>query len=288
VSALTRLVPAGLGALSAVAPPLAAEIGFRLWRSLGRPVSVSPRDRAVHDRAIRGTLDLDGVPVVTYTWGDGPEVVLLVHGWRSRASRFARLVEALEAPGRTVVAFDAPGNGETPGHRTSILEYVRIIRLLAARHGGVSTIVAHSFGVLSAFVAVREGVVVDRIVGIAGLHSADEIVDQFCREVGLGMRAKRGLRRRIERRFFAGVPDLWRRFRSELDPADTATEVLLVHSRDDGRVSFHQSELIAEAHTGPVRLVPLDGLGHNRILAAPAVLEQVAGFAALEGVGRAR
>lgn len=288
MSFASRAVPAALGALSAVAPPVAAEIGFRLWRSLGRPVPVHPRDRAVHDRAVRGTLDLDGTPVVTYTWGDGPEVVLLVHGWRSRASRFAPLVAALEAPGRTIVAFDAPGNGETPGHRTSILEYVRIIRLLAARHGGVSTIVAHSFGVLSAFVAVREGVAVDRIVGIAGLHGADEIVNQFCREVGLGQRAKRGLRSRIERRFFAGVSDLWRRFRAELDPADTTTEVLLVHSRDDSRVSFRQSELIAEAHTGPVRLVLVDGLGHNRILADPGVLEQVAGFVALEGVGRAR
>jgi pimeloyl-ACP methyl ester carboxylesterase len=260
-------------------------VGFRLWQSLGRPAPVHPRDRAVHDRAALGTLDLDGTPVVTYTWGDGPEVVLLVHGWRSRASRFAPLVEALEAPGRTMVAFDAPGNGDTPGRRTSILEYVRIIRLLGARHGGISTIVAHSFGVLSAFVAVREGVAVDRIVGIAGIHSADEIVDQFCRDVGLGARAKRGLRSRIERRFFAGVPDLWRRFRAELDPADTTTAVLLVHSRDDSRVSFRQSELMAEAHTGPVRVVLVDGLGHNRILGDPAVLAEVS---TLEGVGRPR
>lgn len=276
MSFLRRLVPASLAALSAVAPPAAAEIGFRMWRSLGRPEPVHPRDRAVHDRAVRGTLDLDGIPVVTYRWGDGPEVVVLVHGWRSCASRFAAVVAALENPARTIVAFDAPGNGETPGERTSILDYARIIRLLAARHGGVATIVAHSFGVLAAFVAVREGVAVDRIVGLAGIHSADEIVDQFCRDVGLGARAKRGLRSRIERRFFAGVPDLWRRFRAELDPADTRTAVLLVHSRDDTRVRVAQSQLIAEAHTGPVRLVLVDGLGHNRILGDPAVLAEVA------------
>lgn len=236
------VVPVALAALSTVAPPVAAEIGFRMWRSLGRPEAVHPRDLAVHERALRGTLDLDGTPVATYTWGDGPEVVLLVHGWRSRASRFAGVVAALDGPGRTIVA--------------------------------------HSFGVLSAFVAVREGVAVDRIVGIAGLHSADEIVDQFCRDAGLGARAKRGLRSRIERRFFAGIPDLWRRFRAELDPADTVTSVLLVHSRDDTRVAVNQSELIAEAHTGPVRLVLVDGLGHNRILGDRAVLDEVAAFAA--------
>lgn len=278
MSLVTRVVPASLAALSAVAPPLAAEIGFRMWRSLGRPEPVHPRDRAVHDRAERGILDLDGTPVATYTWGSGPDVMLLVHGWRSRASRFAALVDALDHPGRTIVAFDAPGNGDTPGGRTSILDYVRIIRLLAARHGGVSTVVAHSFGVLAAFVAVREGVPVDRVVGLAGIHSADEIVDQFSRDVRLGARAKRGLRSRIERRFFAGVPDLWRRFRAELDPADTRTAVLLAHDRDDRRVRVAQSELIAEAHTGPVRVVLTEGLGHNRILSDPEVVAAVAAF----------
>ena len=275
-----RVVRRTLVALSVVAPPAAAEIGYRLWRSLGRPEAVHARDLAVHRRAARGTLDLDGIPVATYSWGDGPETVLLVHGWRSRASRFAPLVAALQGPGRTIVAFDAPGNGDTPGRRTSILEYARIIRLLAARYGGLSTIVAHSFGVLSSFVAVREGVAVDRIVGIAGLHDADEILDQFSREAGLGRRAKAGLRSRIENRFFAGIPDLWRRFQSELDPADTRTALLLIHSRDDSRVSARQSELIAEAHTGPVELVLTDGLGHNRILSSSAVLAQVVGFLA--------
>lgn len=278
MSFTARAVRASLVGLSAVVPPAAAEIGFRLWRTLGRPAAVNPRDAAVHARAARGTLDLDGIPVATYTWGDGAEVVLLVHGWRSRASRFAALVGELETPSRTIVAFDAPGNGDTPGTRTSILDYARIIRLLAARHGGVSTIVAHSFGVLSSFVAVREGVAVDRIVGIAGLHSADELVAQFGREAGLGRRAERGLRRRIENRFFAGVPDLWRRFRSELDPADTRTSLLLIHSRDDSRVDMAQAELIAEAHTGPVRVVLTDGLGHNRILSDPVVLATIGDF----------
>lgn len=278
MSLATRLVPPALTGLSAVAPPVAAEIGFRLWRHLGRPERVHPRDLAVHARAERGTLDLDGAPVATYTWGRGPEVVLLVHGWRSRASRFAALVDELEAPGRTIVAFDAPGNGDTPGARTSLLDYARIIRLLAARHGGVSTIVAHSFGVLCAFVAVREGVTVDRLVGIAGLHDADEIVEQFCRDVGLGRRAKAGLRGRIERRFFPGVPGLWRRFVAELDPADTRTALLLVHDRGDTRVDVGQSELIAEAHTGPVRLVLTDGLGHHRILNDSDVIAQIGAF----------
>ena len=280
MSIAARAARSGLVALSAVTPSLAAEVGYRLWWRLGRPERVHARDADIHARAVRDTLDLDGRPVTTYRWGDGPEVVLLVHGWRSRASRFSALVRALEAPGRTLVAFDTPGNGDSPGVRTSLLDYARIVRLLAARHGGLAAIVAHSFGVLASFVAVREGVAVDRIAGIAGIHDADELVERFCREAGLGTRAKRGLRARIERRFFPGVPDLWRRFVAELDPADIRTGLLLVHDRDDARVGVEQSRFIAEAHTGPVRMIETGGLGHNRILGDPAVVREVAEFLA--------
>lgn len=281
MSRAARLIPPALAALSAVAPPVAAELGFRLWRSLGHPEPVHPRDADVHARARRGTVDLDGTPVVTYRWGDGPQTVLLVHGWRSRASRFASLVAALERPERTLVAFDAPGNGDTPGDRTSVLDYARIIRRLADRSPARPAVVAHSFGVLATFLAAREGAGVDRIVGIAGLHDADEIVAQFRRESGLGARATRRLRGHIERRFFADVPDLWRRFTAELDPADTVTPVLLVHDVDDPRVAFEQAEAIRDAHLGPVRLVATSGLGHTRILRDPGVIAEVDRF--LEG-----
>jgi hypothetical protein len=274
-----RTFQTGLRALGRVAPPLAAELGFRAWRHLGPAQRVHPKDAEVHARAMRGTLDLGDSQVATYSWGDGPEVVLLVHGWRSRASRFASLVRALESPGRTIVAFDAPANGDSTGDRVTILEYAQVIARLAARYGGFDTIVGHSFGVLSTFLAVRDGVPTARIVGIAGMHDATQLVDEFCRRAGLTGRAKAGLRSRIERRTFPRVADPWRRFVAELDPADIRTSVLLVHDRSDPEVDVGQAELIAEAHNGPVRVTLTDGLGHHRILRDDAVLAEVVAFA---------
>lgn len=276
-----RAVPATLAALGTVAPALVAELALPLWAHPGRPEPVHLRDADVHARAVRGTLDVDGLPVATYTWGTGPEVILLVHGWRSRASRFGSIVAALEGPGRTLVAFDAPGHGDTPGRGTTALQLARIVRRLAARHGGASAIVAHSFGVLASFIAVREGVDVDRIVGLAAVHDADHVVDDFARTMRLGRRAHRRFRSLIEQRFFPGIPDIWRRAVAELDPADTRTSVLLVHDPADPYIPFAQSEEIRDAHTGPVRLVAADGVGHNRILTDPAVIAEVSAF--LEG-----
>jgi Predicted hydrolases or acyltransferases (alpha/beta hydrolase superfamily) len=280
MSLATRVLPPTFAALSVVAPPLAAELALPLWAYPGRREAVHPRDAAVHARAVHGTIDVDGIPVATSTWGDGPEVIVLVHGWRSRASRFGTLVAALESADRTIVAFDAPGHGDTLGRGTTALQLARIIRRLVARHGGATAIVGHSFGVLASFIAVREGVPVDRIVGLAGVHDADHVVDGFARDLRLGRRAHRRFRTLIERRFFPGVPDIWRRAVAELDPVDTRTQVLLVHDPADPYIPYSQSEEIRDAHTGPVRLLPAEGVGHTRILSDPAVAATVAQFLA--------
>ena len=267
-----------LSTLSRVAPALGAEVGWRLWRHVGTPESVHHRDSLVHKWAYREVVDARGRPVMTYRWGSGPRVVLLVHGWRSRASRFSALVAALKSPELTIVAFDAPANGDSPGRLVTILDYAAAIDALARRHGPIDTIVAHSFGVLATFVAVREGVTVNRIVGISGMANAYQLVDKFCALAGLGARAVRGMRRRIERRTFPEVADPWRRFVAELDPSATHVPVLLVHDTDDTTVDPGQVRLIADAHTGPVHSMITSGLGHLRILSDPAVVERVRQF----------
>lgn len=264
--------------LGAVAPPLASEVAYRIWKDLGQPEAVHERDRRVHESAVRGELEVGGERVVTYTWGDGPRVILLVHGWRSRASRFAALVDALASPDRTIVAFDAPGNGDSTGTATTILDYADAVRQLATRYGGFDTIVAHSLGVIASFLAVREGVPAAHLVSIAGMYDADEVVRGFSYQVGISGRALNGLRRRIERRTFPTIENPWRLFVSEIDPVQTRVPLLLVHDADDAVVPVAQLDIIADAHTGPVATLVTDGLGHSRILRDPAVIGTIADF----------
>ena len=264
--------------LSRVAPPLAAEIAYRQFVALGTPERVHPRDAVTHARARVGLLDLNGRPVATYAWGTGPETVLLVHGWRSRGSRWATLIAALESPERTVVAFDAPGNGDSPGDRTTVLDYAAIVRLLAARHGNVQAIVGHSFGVLASFLAVREGVAAARLVGISGMAGATQLLDTFSAQAGLTERAKHGLGERFQRRVFPHEPDVWHRFVAELDPTENRIPLLLVHDEADPVVPVSQVELIAQAHLGAVTVERTIGLGHHRILNDPGVIERIRDF----------
>ena len=267
-----------IGALSRVAPPLASEIAYRLFVSLGTPETVHPRDAAVHSRARIEWLELNGERIASYAWGTGPETIILVHGWRSRGSRWATLVAALESPGRTIVTFDAPGNGDSGGQRTTVLDYAAIIRLLAARHGTVRAIVGHSFGVLASFVAVREGVAAARLVAISGMSGATQLLDTFSHQLGLNAAAKRGLARRFQHRVFPNETDLWHRFVAELDPTENRIPLLVVHDEADPIVPVAQAELIAQAHLGAVTVERTRGLGHHRILNDPRVIEVIRDF----------
>jgi pimeloyl-ACP methyl ester carboxylesterase len=274
-----------LTTLSRVAPWLASEIGWRAWRHVGPPGSVRPGDSEVLQSAVREILDVDGAAVCAYRWGNGPRLIVLVHGWRSRASRFSTIIRALEDPNVTIVSFDAPGNGDSPGRFVTILDYVACIEALVQRHGPVDTIIGHSFGVLAAFLAARESVHVNHIVGISGMYSLEQLVTKFSEEAGLTGRAMLGLRRRVERRTFSSVENVWTRFVAETDPTATDLPILLIHDTEDTMVHPTEMHLISEAHTGPVQCLVTSGLGHTRILRDPIVAGAISDFVRAQSEG---
>jgi pimeloyl-ACP methyl ester carboxylesterase len=259
---------------ASVVPPMASASAWRLFWRLGSPSAVRASEQLFHETA--RVSEIDGVAV--YEWGTGPETVLLVHGWRSRSSRFATLGTELVARGFRVVAIDAPGHGGSHGTRTHAIEFAHLIAELASRTGRFEAIVAHSFGALATFLAVRGGARTKRIVTIAGVHDFATVVDGFSTGIGLSRAAQSHLERKVERWARPFDIDVWRHVVSELDPADTTTSLLVVHDAEDAEVPYGQAVQITEAHTGPVELELTHGLGHNRILSDAGVVDRVADF----------
>jgi pimeloyl-ACP methyl ester carboxylesterase len=262
--------------IASIIPPLGTAIAWRLFWTLGAPVSVRPSERDTHDRARVGSIDVDGDAIATYEWGTGQRTVLLVHGWRSRASRFSVLIDELVERGFTVVSFDAPGNGDSGGTRMDALQVTGIVQRLAAQYGPLEAIVGHSFGGMPTFMARRNGTDAARLITIASAHNFSAVIDMFA--AGIGLPSTRGLRRRSEAWGHAKGIDIWRTALSELDPTDTGTPILVVHDAGDREVPLEQAMLIVEAHTGPVETMITDGLGHNRVLSDPDVVGRIAAF----------
>ena len=134
--------------LGTIAPWAMARIAWRLFWDLGTPMPLREDARDIHESARKTIVTVNGRTAVVYRWGTGPSPVLLVHGWQGRASQFAALIRALESSDRTIIAFDAPGNGDAPGERTDIFDYIAVIREVYESDGEFELVVGHSFGVL--------------------------------------------------------------------------------------------------------------------------------------------
>lgn len=270
-----RPVRTGFQTLGVLAPPLAVELGVRLMRRVGPASAIRPLDQAVHDVARRGIVQVDGEQVATYSWGDpAAPPVLLAHGWQLRASRFARLVEALQDAGLQPVAFDGVAHGDSSGHRTQAVQHAAALRAVQERTGPAVAVVGHSLGALAAGLALRDGLVADRFVSVAAPTGFDSVIASFVRQSGMPPSLRDRLADRAARVMFADVADA----RATLDltrhPVPAHVPTLFVQSTPDSMNDPDNARSLHAAHPGS-RLLLVEGLGHNRLLDDPAVVTAV-------------
>ncbi|MFI5529029.1 alpha/beta fold hydrolase [Kitasatospora sp. NPDC051853] len=271
------LIRTTLNATAALSPLLAGRAAFAVFRRPVRRSRLRPEERELHAAAAVERIEVHGTAVTTYRWGDGARPVLLLHGWRSRASRYAALIPRLRVLGLTVVTFDAPGHGESAGRTVTVLDYREAIRQLHDRHGPFEAVVAHSLAVPAAVLALRDTAKAERLVAIAGPGDFDLFPRAFSAGLGLGGWAVPELRRRITAMLPPGLeyPGLSPVHR----PEELALPVLLVHDEDDRVIPYDQSGPLHAAYEPyGARLLTTRGLGHNRVLTEPAVLDNVLGF----------
>lgn len=232
----------------------------------GRPFTVEVELRAPRWNGQRRQL-------AAWRWGLGP-TVLLIHGWEGRGSQLGAFVEPLVAAGMSVVAFDAPAHGDSPGRRLYLTDHADAIAGVVAAVKPIHATIAHSFGCAALLLAhARAGVDVDRNVMIAPNVLIDDAVRRFARVVALDDLDRRALERAIGTRSGIGLDSL------DLDRLVGArdTGLLVMHDRGDREVPpVHGERLAATWPNAQLRMT--DGLGHRRILRDPAMIAEAVAY----------
>jgi pimeloyl-ACP methyl ester carboxylesterase len=272
-----RLVWLGARVSAHISQRLAAIFAWRLWFTPWR-VELSERARAREAAWLAGTTPLripfGGGQLAGFCAGDGP-TVLLVHGWSDRASRLGAFVEPLVASGFRAVAVDLPAHGDSPGRMTNAYEAAEALQSVSEHLGGVYGVVAHSMGGAETLLAIREGFAPERVVLLASAVRLRHAVDQFSAMFGLPRATMTALSAAIERRFGSQVWDDLSADRIAAHLGDIPA--LLFHDGDDTQVTRKDAELLASAWPG-ARLVTTSGLGHDRLLRDPDVVQQAVAF----------
>ncbi|KAB8163001.1 alpha/beta fold hydrolase [Streptomyces sp. 3MP-14] len=272
------LIGATLNTTVHVAPRLAGRAALSVFRRATGRVPVRPAEEPTMARAHAETRTVGDVRVAVYRWGAGPRPVLLVHGWQFRAARFAPLVEALLARGHAVVSFDAPGHGASGGTGSDLPELRRIIGRLADEHGPFGAVVGHSFGGLAAWYALAGGVPAERLVTMSTPVEFEWVMDSFGDQLGLNSRVRRAMGQQLAERFLPGVPQPLRTLSATHRPERVTVPLMVVHDEEDRQVPVAQARLLLAAHARRADALLTRGLGHNRILADPEVIDAVLAF----------
>ena len=215
---------------------------------------------------------------MVYRWGPpGAPVVLLTHGWWSHAGRFVAIANDVLARGFGVVAFDAPGHGQSSGWRASMPEFARTLRAVAESVGAIHAAIGHSLGGAATLFAASRGLQVQRAVLIAAPANVGIWADRYRDALSLSPAVDAHMRRLLTRNL--GVE--WH----ELDLPEVVRGLhlpaLLMHDRDDGDVSVESGRALAANWTS-ASLVETSGLGHRKILRDPEVIRRVGEFVAGE------
>jgi pimeloyl-ACP methyl ester carboxylesterase len=271
--------------LERVAPAAGARWAESLWFTV--PNGRHPDRQAPPGRPFQ--VEVHGRRVAGEVWGErpdggapdraGPPVVYLVHGWGGWRWQLDAFVAPLVEAGFRVVAFDALSHGasdpgpEGPG-RGTLIEFADALAAVVAANSPAHAVIAHSLGATATAYAVRAGLPVGRLAFIAPMADPLPYTRTFAGRLGFGERVRARLVARIERRVGISM--------TAFDVPAMARQVatpplLLVHDRQDAETDWSDSAAIAQSWPD-TRLVTTTGLGHRRILRAPAVVAEVTGF----------
>jgi pimeloyl-ACP methyl ester carboxylesterase len=258
--------------LSATAPGVASRVAADLFLK-PRRYPTPPREQTILAQGTPFIVRL-GASREVHAWrfGEG-RPVLLAHGWEGRGSQLTPFVAPLVERGYSVVTFDAPGHGASPGSRSSLPHFAWAVRGVADRIGAPHAIIAHSLGCAAATLALRDGLHVDRLVYIAPPLNPLEYTARFGDILGLDAATIEGLQKRIEERFARK----WSDYSLEETARLMTAPLLVVHDREDRDTFWSEGAALADAWPG-ARLMTTEGLGHRRVLRDKTVIGEVTQF----------
>lgn len=204
--------------------------------------------------------------------GTGP-LVLLLHGWEGQSSDLAGFVEPLLNAGHTVVAMDLPAHGDSSGRQTSIPESARALRAVGEVLGPLHAVIAHSIGTAVAVEAMYAGLSLERAALISAPAYYERYARIFAAASGLDEASTEVFLELLRQTVGVDIREISLPRRAP----HLRQRALFVHSADDRVVSIEDSRADASAWPGALH-VPVDGLGHRRILADAAVIAAVVQF----------
>lgn len=221
------------------------------------------------------TLTLAGINITTYQWGDPSRepYVLLAHGWSSYALRFAEWIPMLRSMGYAVVGFDQPAHGASSGKTNHLPLFVEMIQRVGRHFGKPAVFIGHSMGASAVVFAQDEEWCPERFVLIAPFVAISENATRQFETAGISPKAFTS----FEAYLYSVTGRRFAEYEGALRLPLMKGLALIIHDRNDRETPWEKGARFAKLWPG-ARLFTTEGLGHNRLLDHPSVINEVMNF----------
>ena len=195
----------------------------------------------------------------TYIWPGNEEIILLVHGWESNASRWKKLLQHLKPLGKTIIAIDGPAHGLSEGTEFSAPKYAECINVLTQKYQP-KTIIGHSVGgaAISFYLNKYGDKNIEKVILIGAPSDFKIIADNFVKLLSLNNRIKTQLEAYYLQKFNVHIND----FAGHKFAQNFAQKALIAHDIEDQVVLVDEGRKYANTWKNSV-YIETSGLGHS-------------------------
>ena len=194
-----------------------------------------------------------------YKWLGDDNVILLVHGWESNASRWKKMLPFLHQTGSTIIAIDAPAHGLSSGKEFNVPQYTEFIHATIQKYNP-KTIIAHSIGgAASAFYLHKyPNSTLEKIVLLGSPSEMKIIIDNYINLLSLNSKISQYLKKQSEDRFNVKIDT----FSVHLFSKNFSQKAYIAHDSHDKIVNVNEGIKISKTWANAIYHETQD-LGHS-------------------------
>ena len=253
-------------------PDFFAMRAYNMWFTTHR-FKTPTIEQTYKAKAQRTTIDITGINVAVYSWGEG-KPVFFIHGWSGRGTQVAPYIDDLMSNGYRVISYDAPAHGETAGKQTSILQVYDVIHALNEQYGPFHATITHSFGGMILAYAMSYGFTTSKVICICPPADIDSILDNFQRTLAIPNLVIERMKQRLFTMYGLGLKQ---RVSTVENVRTINCPALIIHDENDEDINWQDGKAVADAWPGAEFVLTQD-LGHRRILRDQQIVNKVIDF----------
>ena len=195
----------------------------------------------------------------TYIWKGNEEIILLVHGWESNASRWKKLLNHLKPLGKTIIAIDGPAHGLSDGKEFNAPKYAEYINVLTQKYQP-QTVIAHSVGgaAIAYYLNKYKNPNFEKVVLLGAPSDFKILSDNFVKLLSLNDKIKAELEDYYFQKFNIHIDD----FSGHKFAENFTQKAFIAHDTEDEVVLIDEGRKYAYAWKNAI-YIETKGLGHS-------------------------